>query len=192
MVLHLKWHELEPLIGHLHHACKIAPRGRTFLRHMNTLLCTFRRDDNPIGLNQEFHLDLTWWQELFQSWDGLSFFLMPEWAPLPDFQVSSDAAGSRGHGAIFNNQWFFGMWSNSQVSLSIAYKELFPIVVAVYLWGPQWSSRQVEFLLDNKSVVAVLSSGTQRQRLSGFVALLNIVGSAPFIFLYCFFSSWKG
>ena len=40
--------ELESLIGHLHHACKIAPQGRTFLRRMINLLCTFRRDDHPI------------------------------------------------------------------------------------------------------------------------------------------------
>ena len=42
---------------------------------------------------------------------------------------------------------------------SVAYKELFPIVVAAYLWGPQWSSWQIEYLCDNESVVAVLSSG---------------------------------
>ena len=99
-----KRRELESLIGHLHHVCKIAPQGRTFLRRMINLLCTFRRDDNPIRLNQEFHRDLTWWRKLFQSWDGLSFFLMRAWAPLPDFQVSSDAAGSLGFGAIFNSQ----------------------------------------------------------------------------------------
>ena len=95
---------------------------------MINLLCTFRRDDHPIRLNQEFHRDLTWWQELFRSWEGLSFFLMPTWAPLLDFQVSSDAAGSLGYGAIFNNQWFFGAWSASQQPLSIAYKELFPLL----------------------------------------------------------------
>ena len=73
--------ELESVIGHLHHACKIAPQGRTFLCRMINPLCTFRCDKHPIRLNQEFHLDLTWWRELFHSWDGLSFFLMPEWAP---------------------------------------------------------------------------------------------------------------
>ena len=154
--------ELESLIGHLHYACKIAPQGRTFLCCMINLLCTFKRDDRPIRLNQEFHLDLTWWRDLFHRWDGLSFFLMPDWAPLPDFQVSSDAAGTLGYDAIFQHQWFSGLWSASQLPLSIAYKEVFPIVVAayMYLWGPQWSSRWVEFLCDNESVVAVLSSGT--------------------------------
>ena len=31
--------------------------------------------------------------------------------------------------------------------------ELFPIAIAANLWGHYWSSRQVEFLSDNKSVV---------------------------------------
>ena len=176
--------ELESLIGHLHHACKIAPQGRTFLRRMIDLLCTFRRDDHPIRLNQEFHLDLTWWRKLFHRWDGLSFFLTPEMGPLPDFQVSSDAAGTLGYGAIFQHQWFCGPWSACQQPLSNAYKELFPIVVAAHLWGPQWSSRWVEFLCDNESVVAVLSSGTSRDSnlmvLMRFLALLAVRHSFSF------------
>ena len=82
---------------------------------------------------------------------------MPAWAPLHDFQVSSDATGSLGFGAIFNSQCFFGVWSASQQPLSIAYEKLFPIVMAAHLWGSQWSLRRVEFLCDNESVVAVLS-----------------------------------
>ena len=35
--------------------------------------------------------------------------------------------------------------------------------MAAHLWGPQWTSRRVEFLCDNMSVVAVLSSGTSRE-----------------------------
>ena len=157
-----KMRELESLIGHLHHACKVAPQGRTFLRRMIDLLCAFRLDDHPIRLNQEFRRDLTWWRELFQTWDGLSFFCMPTWAPVPDFQVSSDAAGSLGYGAIFNTKWFCGAWSMEQQSLSIMYKKLFPIVVAASLWGSQWVSRQVEFLCNNESVVAVLKSGSSQ------------------------------
>ena len=92
------------------------------------------------------------------------FFLYPHMAPLPDFQVSSDAAGSLGYGAILKSHWFSGAWAAQQSLLSIAYKELFPIVVAAYLWGPQWVSRQVEFLCDNESVVAVLKSGTWQDK----------------------------
>lgn len=49
--------------------------GRTFLPSMIDLLSAFPRDDHPIRLNQEFWLDLAWWQELFPSWEGFSFFL---------------------------------------------------------------------------------------------------------------------
>ena len=133
-----KRRELESLIGQLHHVCKIAPQGRTFFHQMINFLCTFRRNDHLIRLNRAFHLDLTWWRELFQSWDGLSFLLMPAWAPLPDFlQVLSDVAGSLGFGAIFNSQWFFVTWPASQQPLCTAYKELFPIVAAAHLWGSQ-------------------------------------------------------
>ena len=42
-------------------------------------------------------LDLTWWRELFQSWDSLSFFLVPEWILLPDFQAINCAQGTVSH-----------------------------------------------------------------------------------------------
>ena len=134
----------------------------TFLRRMINLLSVFRKDDHPIRLNKDFHLDLTWWRDFFRSWDGRSFFLFPQWAPLPDFQVSSDAASTLGYGALFKRDWFAGAWSSAQMPLSIAYKELFPVVLAAALWGPRWSSRRVEFCSDNMAVVEVLRSGTSR------------------------------
>lgn len=140
---HCKCKELESLIGNLHHTCKVAPQGCTFLRWMINLLSVFRKEDHPIRLNKEFHLDLIWWLDFFRSWDGSSFFLSPQWAPLPDFQVSSDAAGTLGHGAIFEREWFAGAWSSAQMPMSMAYKELFPVVVSASLWGSQWSYRCV-------------------------------------------------
>ena len=93
---------------------------------------------------------------------GCSFLQYPQWAPLPDFEVSSDASGALGYGAVFQGHWFSGAWLPTQVSQSIEYKELFPIVVAAYLWGPRWASKRVNFLLDNHSVVEILRSGTSR------------------------------
>ena len=53
-----------------------------------------------------------------------------------------------------------GRWSLLQLPLSIAYKELFPIVLAASLWGHQWSAKWVEFRSDNTAVVKALRSGT--------------------------------
>ena len=70
---------------------KVVPSGHTFLHHMINLLSAFCREDHPIRLNREFHLNLSWWLEFFQSWNGYSFLLSPHWAPIPDLHVSSDA-----------------------------------------------------------------------------------------------------
>ena len=58
-------------------------QGPMFLCCMINLQCSFRHEDHHICLNQEFCLNLTWWRKLFHKWDGLSFFLMPEWVPIP-------------------------------------------------------------------------------------------------------------
>ena len=159
---HCSKKELESLIGTLHHACKVIPQGRTFIRRMINLPSAFRRDDHPISLNLEFHLDLSWWREFFVSWDGLTFLLSSTWVSLPDFSVSSGAAGALGYGAISGHDWFVGNWSTAQQPLSITYKELFPVVVAATLWGHRWATTLVEFCSHNMAVVSVLSSGTSK------------------------------
>jgi hypothetical protein len=51
--------------------------------------------------------------------------------PVADLCVTSDAAGAIGYGAL---------WMPSQMPMSIAYKEFFPVVIAAHLWGDQWAN----------------------------------------------------
>ena len=97
---------------------------------MINLLCAFRCDDHPIRLNRESFLYLIWWRELFCSKNGCSFLQYPQWGPSARLKVSSDASGALGYGALFQYHWLSGFWLATQVSQSIEYKELFPIVVA--------------------------------------------------------------
>ena len=55
--------------------------------------------------------------------------------------------------------------------LSIAYKELFLVVLAASLWGHQWSAKWVEFCSDNTAVVEVLRSDTPQD--SNLMVLLR-------------------
>lgn len=80
----------------------------------------------------------------------------------PTSRFCSGAFGALGYGAIFQCCWFSGARLPTQVSKSIEYKELFPIVVAAYPWGSLWTSKRVNFLSDNHSVVDILQSGTSR------------------------------
>ena len=175
--------QLESLISHLHHAAKVVWPGRTFLRRMINLLCCFRSQDHPIRLNAEFQLDIQWWHDFLTYWHGVSFWLFPGMSAPSDVEVTSDAAGALGFGAYFNTEWFRGAWVPSQMHQSIAFKELFPIVVTSHLWGQQWCRQHVLSRSDNEAVVHILISRTSkvpcimqllRHLLSGLLALLML------------------
>lgn len=125
---------------------------------MINLLSCFRNDSHPIRLNCVFKKDLAWWLDFFSQWNGISFFLFPDLVPPPDISASSDASGV--HWLYINSQWFNGRWLPQQLCLSIAYKELFPVVLAVELWGEQWCRQRVLFQVDNEAVVHILNSRT--------------------------------
>lgn len=84
-------------------------------------------------------------------------FFHPESVPTT---VVSDASGSWGCGAFDtrSGQWFQLQWPESWLAVNIAIKELIPIVIAVAIWGHQWSKGRVHCLSDNMAVVWALSS----------------------------------
>lgn len=52
--------DLQSLVGHLNHACKVIRPGRRFLRGIFGLLSQFRRKDHMIRLNSAFRADMEW------------------------------------------------------------------------------------------------------------------------------------
>ena len=174
--------QLQSLVGKLNHACTVVPQGRTFLRRLFDLLKGTHRPRRFIRLNKQCQLDITWWREFLPTWDGVYFFDLPDWAPLPDLSLSTDAAGSKGYGAFYNDEWFNGAWLPSQQPHNITYKELFPIVIACHLWGSGWSRKRIQFLCDNEGVVAVITSGTSKDQSIMQLLRLLFLSSARYNF----------
>ena len=154
--------ELQSLLGKLNHAWAVILCGRTFTRRLIDLLRRFPRPRPFLRLNKRCQLDIAWWQEFLPSWDGAYFFELPDWAPPPDFSLSSDASGTYGFGVYYDGEWFNGSWLPAQQLLCIAYKELFLIVLACHVWGASWARKRVEFHCDNTAVVSVIMSGTSK------------------------------
>ena len=71
-----------------------------------------------------------------------------------DFAVCLDASAMIGYRAFIDNERFNGRWSPLQLPLSIAYKELFPVILAAHVWGPH---RHILFHVDNETVVHILN-----------------------------------
>ena len=159
--------ELQSLAGHLNHTCKVIRPGRRFLRGVFELLSKFSRRDHMIRLNAAFRADMEWWHTFASAWNGVS--VMRDLAgQAPRCEFWSDASGSWGCGAVWQDQWFQvhgggGVWGGVDrpclAASSIAAKELLPIVLAVAIWGPSWKGLSVLCHCDNQAVVAVLKGG---------------------------------
>ena len=88
---------------------------------------------------------------------------MLEWygiSHLPNFTahiVTTDASGSWGCRALFENYWFSIQWEQNHSTLHITAKEMAPIIVAAITWGHNWKDVQVGAYCDNIAVVTSLN-----------------------------------
>ena len=62
---------------------------------------------------------------------------------------------------------FNGVWTKEQQldpkrEISVAYQELYPIVLSALLWGGQWTNKRLVFRCDNQAMVHAINKGTSR------------------------------
>ena len=115
---------------------------------------------NPIRLNASFRADLAWWCEFLVQRNRISF--LPPPSHLPRIEMTSDASGSWGCGAWHQQSWFQVKWDSRAHRLTIAEKELIPIILACDAWGQAWRDRQILCHCDNQVVIACLHPRSSR------------------------------
>ena len=71
----------------------------------------------------------------------------------------------------------------SDPSLSIALQELYPIVIACFLWGKQWQRKRVLFHCDNLATVYIINKG-----LSKSTAIMKLMRRLVLIAATCNFA----
>ena len=124
-----------------------------------------RRPHHHTRLTKEVKHDIAVWLTFLGQFNGRTFFLHEKWETSSSLQLYTDAAGSKGYGAIFGKHWFCGAWPDSWKSLKIAFLELFPIVIALHIWEPYMANRCVAFYTDNAAIVDILNRQTSKHQL---------------------------
>ena len=76
----------------------------------------------------------------------------------------SDASGSVGFAAILGSEWFASLWFDELRQYQIAIKELFPIVIAMEIWGKELQNKKILFMSDNVSVVQIINKQTSKEK----------------------------
>ena len=158
--------QLQSLIGTLNFACKVVPPGRPFLQIMIDLTRNVKKPHHHIKLNTGFFKDLEMWKQFVINWNGANFFLSSTWQVSDCLQLHTDASGALGYGGIFESRWFLVTWQPHQQlgtpGISIAWQELFAIIVACQIWGELLQEKRIIFNCDNEAVVSMIN--TKRSR----------------------------
>ena len=150
--------ELQSLIGLLNFACLVVVPGRAFLRRLIQLTVGLTRPHHHVTLNKEARADIAAWLHFMSNFNGKSFLLFNKWVSSDYVKLYSDAAGEHGgFAAVFGDQWLGGSWPVDLKAMHITFKELFPIVLALEVWGHKLKNHKILFMCDNYAVVEILN-----------------------------------
>jgi len=100
----------------------------------------------------------TYWKFIEQiNFDNNFYFICADL-----LQLYTDASGSMGYDAVFQQSWFYGEWDDNWEDVNITVKELYPIVLALELWGNKLQNKSVMFNCDNEALVFVLNKQSSK------------------------------
>lgn len=153
--------DLLSLLGKLVFLSQIVVPGRIFLRRMYDLSCKVKCLHFMVKLSNPAKNDIIWWLEIARYWNHKSMFMDEEWSNSDNLELHTDASGIR-IGAIFKSQWLTEGLNMVEQSRSIAWKELFAVVMACASWGMHLKGKKVLIHCDNESVVFSVNNGTSK------------------------------
>ena len=158
----IKLRDVQSLVGLLNFACKVIRPGRAFLRRLIDLTTKAHHKNHYIKLNAEARADIDAWLTFLDAFNGVSLFLHDQFVLSDSIRLYSDASGAIGYAAVFGQQWFADTWASSWEGAHITVKELFPIVLAVEIWGHRLRNHKILFKTDNQAVVEIINKQTSR------------------------------
>lgn len=178
--------ELQGLLGFLNFTCSVIVPGRAFLRRLYSATKGLTRSYHHVRVNSEMRADLMAWKLFLKHFNGRAFFIHERWITSTAINLHTDASTTIGFGAIFGSRWTYGTWPSPVNDLHITILELYPIVLAMELWGHLWANHCLVFHTDNIALIPILANNTSKdatimvlvRRLVGLGIQFNILFKA--------------
>lgn len=151
---------LQSLQGLLAFTSRIMPMGRVFTKRLYRTISGISSPSHFVRITSEVIADFRVWLEFLGTFNGCSVWQFP-FCSASALHFYTDAAGSCGYGAFWNGHWSADVWPSSWKSRGltsiIVLLELFPILVALDLWGSQLLNRRILIHSDNKGIVFAIN-----------------------------------
>ncbi len=162
---HNKFHKVRNLlsiIGLLNFCTKCVPVGRAFLAHMYHEY-SGKNPNAHVSLSPNARQDLYVWLVFLHHFNGTCMFLSANPFHSPELEFYTDSS-LWGCGGIMGKTWFQVKWPTHITSrsppLSMAFLELVPVVLALYVFQDRLSNKRVLLWSDNMAVVAIINRKT--------------------------------
>ena len=97
-----------------------------------------------------------------KSYNGASFFIEEEWTEAKKLHLYTDAAKSLGYGLVMGRKWLSGKWGEEAVGLSISALEMYPILLALFLFSLELQGKSLVIHTDNEALVYVFNNKTSK------------------------------
>ena len=168
----VKLKQIQSLAGMLNFACGVIAPARAFSRRLHNLTIGLSRPYHHRKITEQVRQDLLVWKKFLSSFNRKTFFLDYHFLSQQVLQLYTDSSTTIGYGGFFGDKWFYGSWSSKTKGLNIALLELFPICLAIKLWGNQLSNKCLQINSDNMAVVHILNNSTSKD--NTIMSLLRI------------------
>lgn len=159
--------ELLQLLGHLNFASRVVVPGRSFVSYLIKLSTQVKELNYYVNLRRQARVDLEFWLRFLLNWNGVNMFYDTYYISNFDMQLFTDASSTLGFGGFYQGKWFSSAWPEelpllNDKTLSMAFLELYPIVVAALLWGSEWKCKKILFHCDNEGTVSIVNKGRSK------------------------------
>lgn len=106
------------------------------------------------------------WSHFIENYNGKSVILPDVFTSSDKALLFTDASGPIGFAGVLGTEWFALGWDvvSDLEHHQIAIKELFPIVLALEVWGPSLANKKILFMSDNEAIVHVLNKQSCKEK----------------------------
>ena len=164
----LKLRDIQSVIGLLNFACQVVVPGRAFCRRLIDATCNIKKPWHKVRVTKAMKKDLSVWLKFLENYNGISLMIDQYWTSNEAIELFTDSSGGseRGFGIYFKGKWAQSCWPSDWEKMGIlqdiTFLELFPVVVAMHLWGHQLQNKKLMFNIDNKAVVTIVNKKSSK------------------------------
>lgn len=152
--------KLLSILGMLNFACTVITPGRAFLRRLYDLTRYINNPNHFVRITMTAKKDLKMWKTFLHDFNGTAMMLPNDWLTSEVLHLYTDSAQSIGFGIVFGTHWAHGTWPEHWTSMNITLLELFPIIVALHIFGQHIANQRIILHTDNEALTHIINSQT--------------------------------